>query len=586
MSSKRYIPILITIALLALIALQGIWLFMVYKHKAQELKDKTREAVLETTKRLQQEEDSKYIIRNIDSLLVTENIIGSENGPAMRVIVSNIKNKFRLDTLKIEEAEQLQQKININGDTSTATTIVNIRNGKKQKIVIHSGTLEVTEEKKHEGIDASIEKSYEAAGKAHDDAEKAARDAEKAAKVLEEQVKVIEKQKQDLEKVSVHVKKKAGDLQALFLKMALNSKQQPGDVHAMVNSDHLKRLLQEELEKRGIDLVPHVTLSGSAIETKDISKQQNNSLHSSAETDEANWNLHHVLRLPLFPDDLFGNGAFIEVGLKSTANFLIRQMAGLLSLSLFITVLIGVIMIYLFRRMLSQEKLHHMKNDFINNMTHELKTPIATISLAVDAINNPSVKNDEEKFRNYTDILKEENKKLNTHVERVLQMAELDKGEMAPEKKLLDLKTILENYISSYQLQIQSRTAKVNLNIQDIIIVEGDEFHLMNVFTNLLDNSLKYSGSDPVITITAYKNANHAEIHFIDNGIGIDKMEQEKIFDKFYRVQSGDLHDVKGFGLGLSYVRSIIEAHGGTIELKSEKNKGSEFIIKLKTHEA
>jgi len=549
MSPKRYIPILITLALLALIGLQGIWLFMVYKHKARELGDKAKEAVLETTKRLQKEEDSKYIIKNIDSLLVTEDVIGTGNGADLKVIVSNIKNKYKIDTLKIDEATELQHKIKINGDTSTETTIVNIGNGKKQKIVIHSKSLEIGTEEN---------------GK----------------------IKQEMQREEEFTQYEGSVKKKAEGLQTLFLKMALNSKDHPKDLRKMVDFEHVKSILNTELENRGVDIIPEeIMLTGSPIETRGITRQEAESLHSAMEESGNNWKLDHMVRLPLFPDDIFNQNVFIEITFGSTTNYLMKQMAGLVSLSLFITILIGVIMIYLFRRMLSQEKLHTMKNDFINNMTHELKTPIATISLAVDAINNPAVKNDEEKLKNYSGILKEENKKLNDHVERVLQMAMLDKGETVLVKRPMNLKTILENCIKAYQLQIQDKNAKVNLNIQDNIIIQGDEFHLTNTFTNLLDNALKYSGTEPIITISAARNGKMIEVRFADNGIGIDKKEQEKIFDKFYRVQGGNLHDVKGFGLGLSYVKSIIEAHDGTIELQSETGKGSEFIIKLREHE-
>jgi two-component system phosphate regulon sensor histidine kinase PhoR len=260
-------------------------------------------------------------------------------------------------------------------------------------------------------------------------------------------------------------------------------------------------------------------------------------------------------------------------------------MAGLLALSLAFSLLITFIIIYIFRRMLSQDKLHRMKNDFINNMTHELKTPIATISLAVDAINNPQVKSDEEKFSNYSRILKEENHKLNNHVERVLQVALLDKDELQLDKKPVNVIKLLENTIRSYNLQIQQQNAKVILDARENdLFVFADEFHLGNAFNNLLDNALKYSSVPCEITISVTRSANQVIICYKDNGIGMDNEAREKAFDKFYRAQGGNLHDIKGFGLGLSYTKSIIESHNGSIVLRSEKNKGSEFIIKLTIH--
>jgi two-component system phosphate regulon sensor histidine kinase PhoR len=217
-------------------------------------------------------------------------------------------------------------------------------------------------------------------------------------------------------------------------------------------------------------------------------------------------------------------------------------------------------------------------------MTHELKTPIATISLAIDAMNSPLIKNDEGRYNEYTRILKEENKRLNTHVERVLQMAMLDKGELKLDKKELDPQVLIENAIATYQLQIKEKKAQFNfVKSEEAIKVMGDAFHLQNAFANLIDNALKYSAEHCRIDISVTKLQEEVYIHFVDNGIGIAVKDQLRVFDKFYRVQGGNLHDVKGFGLGLSYVKSIVEAHGGRIELKSEKDKGSVFVLRFKS---
>ncbi len=494
---------------MGLIGLQAIWLFSVYKYKQQELIDKTREAVLKTTERLQQEEDSKLILENMDSLLVTDNIIGKEKKENIRVIVSSIKNKLKFDTFTWEGNTKVDRKVEIVNDSATTTTIAKLNSGKNKKVIVSSESFNNDE-----------------------------------------------------------VKEKANELEALFIKMAVKSTK---GVQERIDFKKIQNILKEELLLRGVDISPEI---GIAVSPKFVLKGH----YMVFETPGFMGDFPLSVILPLFPDDGFHDKTYIDVGFVSTTNFVIKQMTSLLSLSLFITILIGFVMIYLFRRMLSQEKLHQLKNDFINNMTHELKTPIATISLAIDGINNPAIKNDETKFNNYTSILKEENKKLNNHVERVLQMAMLDKGELVLEKNMVNLKFLLENCINSYQLQIQNKKTKVILNITEEVNINGDEFHLMNAFANLLDNALKYSGENCEITITLNNNG---EISFKDNGIGIDKAIQEKIFEKFYRAQGGNLHDVKGFGLGLSYVKSIIEAHNGTIELISEINKGSEFIIKL-----
>jgi two-component system phosphate regulon sensor histidine kinase PhoR len=534
-TSNRYIPILITVALLALIGLQINWLFLVFKQKEQELRDKTREAVIETGRHLKEKEDEELIIENMDSLLLTDNIIGSDSKEDVRVIVSSTKNKLKIDTIK--GGTQINQELNIINDSSESTTIVNVTNGKMKKIVI-SQSSSGSNPNKH---------------------------IESASLQLEQQV--LEKQK---------IRKKVKELQTVFFKMALSSGTAVKDIDSMYKYNKVQPLLKQELLKQGIDMEPAFALYFFPHRHPAKIKY-----HVICGTPGFGKLPGAFLNMPFYSysENFYDGDISIKLDYVSTTNFVLRQMAGLLGLSIFITLLIGFVMIYTFRRMLSQEKLHELKNDFINNMTHELKTPIATISLAIDGISNPAIKNDEAKFNNYTSILKEENKKLNNHVERVLQMALLEKGELNLDKKVVDLKLLLENCINTQQLQIQNKKATVILNAAEEVCVNGDEFHLMNAFTNLLDNALKYSGENCEIRITLNKQG---EISFKDNGIGIDKSVQEKVFEKFYRAQGGNLHDVKGFGLGLSYVKSIIEAHGGTIELMSEKNKGSEFIIKLK----
>jgi two-component system phosphate regulon sensor histidine kinase PhoR len=356
----------------------------------------------------------------------------------------------------------------------------------------------------------------------------------------------------------------------LMKKMILELKDLDASYINKINSDTLHNIIQRQLESKGI----FIPFEFSLIQYKKSKVEvvaRSRSYDPNAKAFESD----------LSSKKLFGTHYILYLQFPNTISFVFSKMKQVLILMGLFSLLILCAFYYTLKIILDQKKISEIKNDFINNMTHELKTPIATISLAIDAINNPTVKNDNEKFSNYSRILKEENQKLNMHVERVLQMALLDKGELHLKKEELNLNSLLTKVISNYTLQIEKYKAQVVLHAEQDIFFTGDELHLLSVFSNLLDNALKYSKADCKIDIRLYKDLHQTIIIFKDNGIGIDADLKEKVFEKFYRAQGGNLHDVKGFGLGLSYVRSIIQAHGGTIELKSEKGKGSEFMIIL-----
>ncbi|MCW3075745.1 MAG: two-component sensor histidine kinase [Bacteroidetes bacterium] len=515
--SKRYIPVLITVALLSLIGLQVVWLFLAYRNAKEDLKENTREAVLETAQRLQQQKDARLIVNSMDSLLVTDNVINDSSKKKMRIVVSNIRKSLMTDTLQVNN--QIEREIHVVNDSSNSTTVIKIGSDKNQKVIIGSQSR-------------------------------------------------------------INNKTKAAELETLFLKMAAHSSETRKSIDARVDSHEIRTILKEELLNRGINLIPEF---GVSFFPKN-NKPGNINYHVVVNTSQYVHILPAMITLPLFQRDITEGALIIKVGYLSAHHYVIKQMAGLLALSLFITLLIGYVIIFIFRRLLSQEKLHKIKNDFINNMTHELKTPIATISLALEAINNPLIRNDTEKFKNYSRILKEENGKLNSHVERVLQMALLEKGELHLNKQRVDLAAVITTVIKNYTLQIEKQRAKILFHDPATsVFINGDEDHLSAVFSNLIDNALKYSNENCIIEITLSQQADNALIIFKDNGIGIDAPLKDKVFEKFFRVQGGNLHDVKGFGLGLSYVASIVKQHGGSIELISEKGRGSEFILKFKT---
>ena len=233
--------------------------------------------------------------------------------------------------------------------------------------------------------------------------------------------------------------------------------------------------------------------------------------------------------------------------------------------------------IYIIQR---QKKISDMKNDFINNMTHEFKTPIATISLASDSINNPSIISNPEKIQRFTKIIRQENTRMLGQVEKVLQLAQLEKKDLQLKFSDINVHDLLNSISEHVNLQIKGKKGNLHLDLGAADpMIEGDMTHVSNILYNLLDNANKYTPDTPIIHVST-RNAHHGiEISIEDNGIGISRENQKYIFEKFYRVSTGNLHDVKGFGLGLSYVKVMVDAHQGNIQVKSAIGKGSTFIL-------
>jgi two-component system phosphate regulon sensor histidine kinase PhoR len=234
--------------------------------------------------------------------------------------------------------------------------------------------------------------------------------------------------------------------------------------------------------------------------------------------------------------------------------------------------------------MIRQKKLSEIKNDFINNMTHEFKTPIATISLAVDAIKNEKVQRDTEKLGYFSSIIKEENQRMNRQVETILKSALMDRQEVQLNLKPLHVHEIIRDVADNFILRLQEKQGmlETELNATDDLI-EGDEVHISNLVTNLMDNAVKYSKENvpPIIRLVTSSSNKKFTIRIEDNGIGMSRETLKRIFEKFYRAHTGNIHNVKGFGLGLNYVKNVVEAHEGIIKAESTLGKGSCFTIEF-----
>lgn len=247
-----------------------------------------------------------------------------------------------------------------------------------------------------------------------------------------------------------------------------------------------------------------------------------------------------------------------------------------------IVIFVVLFFLYAINVILQQKRLSETKTDFINNMTHELKTPISTISLSSENLLNKELVKDPEKVTRYAGIIYKENKRLEKQVEQVLKVAKLDKQKLKIEKESTNLQELIAETVQHFNLSLEQNKGIIKFQFsEENPKVKVDVVHFSNILFNLIDNAIKYCDKTPSITITTSVNSKFYQIEVKDNGIGIKKDVQKYIFDKFYRIPTGNVHDVKGFGLGLYYVKLVIEAHNGKIQLKSQPGKGSSFLISI-----
>lgn len=284
----------------------------------------------------------------------------------------------------------------------------------------------------------------------------------------------------------------------------------------------------------------------------------------------------------LFPQFMFAAPQFLVIDFSDKIASIVAELQTIIILFLlFSSIIIGVYA-YTLRNFLRQRKLSELKTDFINNMTHEFKTPIASISLAADSLKNPKILQNPDLILQYGEIIKEENRRMNRHIESVLQSAILEKDALELRREKAHVHSLLE--IAADRAKFQHRAREVQIAEEyeaDNDEVWGDEIHLVNVFVNLLDNAVKYCQETPQVVIRTRNENNSIVVSFTDNGIGIKKDNLKEVFQKFYRVPTGNLHNVKGFGLGLSYVKSIAELHGGSVSADSIFGKGSTFTVSI-----
>jgi len=340
-----------------------------------------------------------------------------------------------------------------------------------------------------------------------------------------------------------------------------------------VNRDELDTLLKKELLNRNITLNYDFSLKTA---------NKDSLVYRKASTDVEESLPGNTFKTTLFNNDLFGDPGVLYVNFPDKNSLILGNMWTTMASSAGLLLVLVFIFSYTLYAILRQKKISEMKTDFINNMTHEFKTPVATIMIASEALKDPEIVEDKKRISRLAGIIYDENVRLGNHIERVLSIARLEKRELKLEEADVNLNDLVIAVLDSMDLQLQKKGAQVELTLDAIDpIVLGDELHLSNVLYNLIDNANKYSANQPKITIKTRNTAKGVLLSIADEGIGMTKEQSKRIFDQFYRVPTGNLHDVKGFGLGLNYVQDIVTQMGGNVKVHSEKDKGTEFIISL-----
>ena len=345
--------------------------------------------------------------------------------------------------------------------------------------------------------------------------------------------------------------------------------------------DEIQEVVRKAFNKNNLQSFPFEFMVSSNLLTGEQIMTDN---FYKLNSDSAN-NKNHVILLEPQSGSSFENlvrEEYLSVIVPHQTTIIWKEMIWFIIGAILFTIIITTAFFITIRTLLKQKKLSEIKSDFINNMTHEFKTPLATISLAVDALKNEKVKANTEKTSYFTGIIKEENKRMNKQVETILQAALLDKKEVQLNLKKMSAHDLIVSALNNINLQVEEKQGKLDVSMEaDRDMIMADEVHFTNVINNLLDNAVKYSKENLEIKLTTQNAGNQLKIKIEDNGIGMNRETLNRIFEKFYRAHTGNVHNVKGFGLGLSYVKTMVLAHRGHIKAESVLGKGSTFIITI-----
>ncbi|MEZ4938220.1 MAG: HAMP domain-containing sensor histidine kinase [Crocinitomicaceae bacterium] len=519
------------VALIGIILIQGIWINDAYDQKKAELKLHANEALNQLVDKISEDEAESYLnlkFGGVDSILneviVLEGSNGKEISENVVVIQGNhrdsIKNQIKIE-VRTDDHKNVKEKgadVEFKQKTKGHNTLIH---------QIHENLIVKMEE-----IHEDLEKDLHWVGGIGDKMDK-------------------------IESIVQHFtyeKLFAGDLKDRLPKEALEKK--------------IEEVLADQGLGKSYQYVVQDRKKGEFVED-----YQSDSYNDKKEAYEK----------ALFPKDKANSGDFILLlQLENEDGIIWSHIHPMIWMSVIFTLLIIIAFSFALYFIFKQKKVSRIKNDFINNMTHELKTPLASISLASASIKHPEVISNPKQINEFVDVIEKERIRMNSHIERVLEMASMENNQFKLKLEKENLKKLINRSIGNVKLSLENQEGKIDWDCElDQVLIKADAFHLVNALTNVLDNSIKYSDKNPEINLELKEVGMNYELTIQDNGIGMSKKSVKLAFDKFYREETGNIHNRKGFGLGLSYVKSIVEGHHGEVSLESTVNKGTTVKITL-----
>ena len=526
-----------TLSLAGIIVVQYLWIKKAFEVKEELFNQSVITALNETVKKTERDKNAVYVRKKILGTQQDTLIAEIYDSLGRFTLIEHLTDSIPNDIFTVGEDEDNTIIIN-NGGNNDIYSFNYKTNNKKSHTVILLDSLHKTIKRNHYLWVSEVEDSLQL--------------------ILRTGIEMIEDKKSGVDKAISN------------LSLEIESLTHPD--HKSLHKSRLEFNLNSSLKDQGINLPYEYALYD----------KEGDSVLTIRSVNFVFEGLENVYAVTLFPDKMLSESELLLLSLHGKNTYITGKLGLMLGGSVFFTLIILFTFGITLYTILRQKRISEIKSDFINNMNHEFKTPIATISLAVDSIKNRKIITDPDRISDLADIIEEENKKMNNKVENVLQMALADNKDFHLYKTGTNIHNIISSALKNIELQVEKREGNITTTLNaDPYFVNGDSVHLRNVLINLLDNANLYSPEKPEISVNTSNDDSYIKISISDNGIGIKKEYQHKIFDKFFRVSSGNIHNVKGSGLGLSYSKAIVEAHDGTISVESIPGKGSTFIIRI-----